>query len=55
MEMSLGLGFLTGPLIGSIMFSIGGYSMPFFFSGCAYSSLYPFVVYNLNSYKEILL
>jgi MFS family permease len=45
MEAFIGLGFLTGPLIGSLMFSIGGYILPFFASGCIYVVCFPFVVY----------
>jgi MFS family permease len=43
-----GLGFLTGPLLGSLMFTIGGYMMPFLTIGCIYILTFPFIVYTLR-------
>jgi MFS family permease len=52
MEAFTGLGFLTGPLIGSVMFTIGGYMMPFLTCGCIYVLCFPFIVYNLQKGKR---
>lgn len=51
MEGFTGLGFLTGPLVGSIMFTFGGYMMPFFTIGCIYVLTSPIVIYNLHKAK----
>ena len=47
LEAFTGLGFLTGPLVGSIMYNIGGYMMPFAACGILYTISFPFVCYNL--------
>lgn len=40
-----GLGFMAGPLIGSFLFTVGGYIMPFAFSGLFFVLCFPFVAY----------
>jgi len=40
-----GLGFMTGPLFGSFLFTIGGYVMPFACSGSFFILSFPFVAY----------
>lgn len=42
-----GLGFMTGPLVGSFLYTIGGYIMPFAFSGCFFIVSFPFVAFQL--------
>lgn len=46
-EAFTGIGFLAGPLFGSFMFTLGGYSFPFLASAALYITLGPFVAYNL--------
>ncbi len=47
LEASIGLGYLTGPLLGSTAFQIGGFEMPYILAGAFISVSYPFVVYSL--------
>ena len=51
MEGFIGLGFLTGPIFGSIMFMLGGYIMPFLASGIIFILFFPLVICNLNYAK----
>jgi MFS family permease len=50
-EAFTGLGFLAGPLFGSVMFTIGGYSLPF--AGCCIlmTVSYPLIAINLSKAK----
>ena len=50
-EAFTGIGFLLGPLFGSFMFTLGGYSLPFLSSLMLYLISYPIVAYNLNKAK----
>ena len=54
-EAFTGIGFLAGPLFGSFMFTIGGYSMPFLSSAILYTATGPFVAYNLLRARRIRL
>jgi len=45
--MATGIGFLLGPIWGSAMYQIGGYSAPFGSTALFYAISYPFCVYIL--------
>jgi len=47
--MCVGLGLLMGPLIGSILFNIGGYSMPFAAMALTYVIMVPIVISSLRA------
>jgi len=47
-----GLGFMAGPLIGSFLYTMGGYIMPFAFSGIFFILCFPFVAYQLVKQKR---
>ena len=47
-----GLGFMTGPLVGSFLYTMGGYIMPFAFSGCFFILCFPLVAYQLAQQKR---
>lgn len=44
-EAFTGLGFMTGPLVGSFLFTMGGYIMPFAACGAFFVFCFPFVAY----------
>jgi MFS family permease len=44
-EAFTGLGFMTGPLLGSFLFTIGGYLLPFTASGIFFLICFPLVAY----------
>ena len=46
-----GLGMMLGPPIGSGLYSLGGYSMPFFFFAGLFVLMFPFIIRNLNKLK----
>ena len=50
-ETSTGIGFLLGPLWGSLMYQWGGYPAPFGFCALVYLLLWPCVTYNLYQSK----
>lgn len=53
LEASNGIGLLFGPLIGAILYSIGGFSLPFFFFSCLQIMAFPFVgVYFVKAARE---
>jgi MFS family permease len=51
-EAFVGLGFMTGPLVGSFLYTLGGYIMPFAFSGSFFVLCFPFVAYQLLKQKR---
>jgi len=51
-EAFTGLGFMTGPLVGSFLYTVGGYIMPFAFSGSFFIICFPFVAYQLVKQKK---
>lgn len=52
-ETGFGLGYLLGPLIGSFMYSIGSYPMPFLFCGSFVFLCVFLIAKNLLSAKRI--
>jgi len=42
-----GLGFMAGPLIGSFLYTVGGYIMPFAVSGVFFILCFPILAYKL--------
>lgn len=46
-----GIGLLVGPLIGSVLYSIGGYMLPFFTVSLCFFLLYPLIVHTLAQLK----
>ena len=48
MESAAGLGLLTGPFIGALLYEIGGYVTPFAFLGICYLVLWPIIVAQLK-------
>lgn len=51
-ETFYGLGFLFGPMFGSIMFSLGGYTMPFLSCGIVLVICLPIIMFNLFRAKQ---
>lgn len=51
-EMFTGVGFLVGPLWGSVMFNVGGYSAPFASVALIYFLCYPFIMVQLWKEKK---
>ena len=47
MESSSGIGLLLGPFFGAILYSLGGYMLPFFATAGLYFLLYPLIAYTL--------
>lgn len=47
------LGLMMGPLVGSVLFTIGGYMLPFFVFAAIFLVLYPFISYNLKNLAAI--
>ena len=45
LEAATGLGFLLGPLIGSGLYSLGGYILPFYGLSMAYMMTLPLIIY----------
>jgi MFS family permease len=53
MEAVVGLGFLAGPIMGSFLYTLGGFSTPFLFQASVFLVSYPFISYSLvKSNKE---
>ena len=52
LEASIGLGYLTGPLLGSTAFQMGGFEMPYLLAGSFIAVFYPFVVYSLIKSRQ---
>jgi MFS family permease len=44
-EAACGVGFLVGPLIGAVLYSIGGYVLPFATFAATYMITYPYIAY----------
>ena len=44
-EGAYGLGLLIGPILGALLYELGGFSLPFLFFGCFYLIFYPIVTY----------
>jgi MFS family permease len=53
LESASGVGLLFGPFMGAILYSYGGYMMPFFFTAALYFSIYPLIAYSLVRVNEI--
>ena len=51
-EASCGLGLILGPLIGSFLYTFGGYACPFITITVIFSILYPFIMYHLFKGRE---
>lgn len=49
-----GVGLLLGPLIGGLLYSFGGYVMPFATFAGVYVALYPYIIYTLVSASKIV-
>jgi len=54
-ETFTGLGFLAGPLFGSVFYSMGGYSFPFAACAILYIVSYPFIAISLSNAKALRL
>lgn len=59
LEVSNGIGILCGPLIGAMLYSIGGYHFPFMIFALIYIAMYPIIAHYLikanNEKKEYML
>lgn len=53
-EAANGIGLLFGPLLGAVLYTIGGYTMPFITFSLLYISAYPFIFYSLNKTKSFI-
>jgi MFS family permease len=51
-EAFTGIGFLAGPLLGSFMFTVGGYVMPFAANAAEIAIIYPIVYYGMTQAKK---
>ena len=51
-EMATGIGFLLGPIWGSFMYQMGGYSAPFGSTALFYALSYPFCVVVLKRARD---
>lgn len=47
LESFAGIGLLIGPFFGAILYSIGGYILPFFATAGLYFALYPMIAFSL--------
>jgi len=47
LEASIGIGYLVGPLLGSTVYSIGGFEMPYLVASTLLAVCYPFIAYSL--------
>jgi len=54
-ETTTGVGFLFGPVWGSVMYQVGGYPAPFACSALLYIICFPFVTYNLFTARRLRL
>jgi MFS family permease len=52
LETCVGLGLLMGPLLGSILYNVGGYSMPFAAMALTYVIMVPIVISSLRIAAE---
>ena len=52
LEAATGLGFLFGPLIGSALYSIGGYLLPFYGLSAIYIVFLPLIIYVAGLVEE---
>jgi MFS family permease len=52
LEASIGLGLLIGPLVGGVLYDIGGFYLPFFVVASIYFLLYPMIASTLLEIKE---
>jgi len=46
-EAAVGLGMLLGPVIGGLLYEIGGYTMPFAIFAIIYVVMYPYIAWVL--------
>jgi len=53
MESSSGIGLLLGPFFGAVLYSIGGYILPFFATAGMYFALYPLIAYSLSRIQAV--
>jgi MFS family permease len=49
-----GVGLLLGPLMGGLLYSFGGYMMPFATFAAIYVALYPYIIYTLVSASRVV-
>ena len=54
-EAANGMGLLLGPMIGALLYSIGGFYVPFFFFATCFILAYPSISYTLITYEPHLL
>ena len=52
-EAATGLGFLFGPLIGSGLYSLGGYILPFYGLSMAYIVMLPLILYVARMVEQL--
>jgi len=45
LEASIGLGYLSGPLLGSTLYNIGGFKTPYLVTSSVIAFFYPFIAY----------
>jgi MFS family permease len=51
-ETATGIGFLLGPLWGSVMYHIGGYPMPFACSAALFLITWPYIAYRFYHVRK---
>ena len=52
-EAAAGLGFLLGPLIGAALYSIGGYTLPFYGLSVLYLVFMPLLIYVTKIIEQV--
>jgi MFS family permease len=51
-ELVISFGYLIGPIIGSLLYSVGGYTAPFIVIGSLAILIVPIVAYQFNRQKK---
>lgn len=53
-EAANGVGLLFGPLLGAVLYTMGGYTAPFIIFSLLYIACYPFIFHSLNKTKSFI-
>lgn len=51
-EAANGVGLLFGPLLGAVLYGLGGFQAPFFTFATLYVASYPFIYFNLSRSQQ---
>lgn len=53
LEAGIGIGMLAGPIMGAVLYTIGGYIMPFWTTAGICLAMYPMLITTVNKIKEM--